>query len=197
MNKVFLFNAVVLLFAFFSVGNLFAQNETKTENAKKNMINVYVAPGYHIIGGPPPGPSAFGYGLTYSRQLSERLWLYTGIEQTNISGHSNEGFITMPLQLKHYFRNWLYLNHGLLFDMNTYRYYKTSIVDGQLVVGNDEYDIKGRFGMGYGIGIGFEHGFKNGLSLSLNPFLGWHGLFVGNDYGYISIGIMLGVGYRF
>jgi hypothetical protein len=167
----------------FSVLSLSAQ----TEMDKKNMLKTYVAPGVHVIGGSFPGPGTFSYGLIYSRQLSERRSLYTGIEHTLRNNDSSEGFITVPVQIKHHFKNGVYLNHGLLLSLYNSRQYK---MDGN-------YDIKRRGLVGYGFGIGYEHVLNNGVILSLNPFLGWNGLFVGNDYAYINAGISVGVGYKF
>ena len=189
----------VLFFIFFLVGNLFAQSEIQTEIDKKNQIKAYVAPGIHLLGGPAEGILTLGYGFDFSRQLSKRLSLSTGIEQTfRLSGHSSDvSFITVPLLLKHHFNNHIYLNHGLLFDLNLYRKYFMSNENGQVMIDTRSYEIKGRFGLGYGLGIGFEHTFDNGIALSLNPFLGYHGLFVGKDYAYLSAGIRIGVGYKF
>jgi len=194
MNKVSFSKTAVLLFAFFSVGNLFAQ----TENDKRNMINVYVAPGNHIIrggGGTLPGIWAFSYGIIYLRQLSERRSLYTGFEYTHRLATSNDvGFVTIPVQFKRHFGNRFFLNHGLLFDINIYRQYKISIENGHAEMDTEKYDIKGRFGMGYGVGVGFEHTFDNGISLSLNPFFRLNGLF---SDAYVHIGIGAGFGYKF
>ena len=198
MNKVLLLKIAILLLAVFLTNSVSAQNNT---SAERSMIQVYVAPGGHTGGnsslqGLLPIHN-LSFGMMYSRKLTERLSLFTGGEFTYNNGMMQH--ITIPLQLKHHFRNRFYFNHGLLFGIDRFREFKPSYVNGEPVFGNENYDIKySFFGLGYGIGLGFEHRFDNGISLFANPFLRWNGVFTNRlSDTYIHTGIKLGVGYRF
>ena len=120
-----------LLIACFSVINLYSQTETD----KKNFKGVHVAfgKGYFghrkglLDGGGLENEYYYSLGIDYSRKLSKRVDLCTGMEYTQNyvtilvynTPHSYEylKLLTIPAQLKYHFGKHVYFNGGLFVNV--------------------------------------------------------------------------------
>ena len=207
---------VLLLISSFFMVQLSAQND------KKNQVGSHTSFGtgtYGIVGvggGDYKVKYYYTLGLDYSRQLSKRWDLCSGVEYTydkmTLTAHddptkskSSESLTlaTIPVQFKYHFGKIVYLNSGILFNILA----KTSN-EAWVQSRNKEYKPTNNVAMflGFGLGIGFEHEFDSGVMLSLNPYVRWNG--IGNvgsflysthtgNHIFLQSGISLGIGYKF
>jgi len=197
---------IFLLILCFSITNLYAQNE------KKNMIGTYTAFGTGAYGRIKPYEGGGSYntkyyytiGLDYSRTLSERWDLCSGLEYTYNDMTIKPSFtgvgqplsnvhltlVTVPVQFKYHFGKLAYFNGGTFLNI--------------LAKDSDKYRPNVAMLLGIGFGIGFKHEFNSGIMLSLNPYTRFNG--IGNlslhsesikDYKYLQGGVSFGVGYKF
>ena len=137
---------IILVFIFCaSIIQLFAQND------KKNLIGTHGAfgfSGYGAVGA--SGASSYSsknyysIGFDYSRQLSKRLDLSSGLEYTRNelkktpppmgvkqpTWSANLTLVTVPVQLKYRFGKGVFLNGGLLFNIFASEHGKAYIVSG-------------------------------------------------------------------
>jgi len=177
----------------FSVVTLYSQ----TEPIEKNTVTVYIAPGYDF-----DNYLSFGFGIDYSRKLTEHWSLSGGFERLAIINSSKSiiskeqvgdeviysvtdkkglyfdwRMTSIPVQLKYHFRKTIYIHFGPSLDLLTDEILGTKV------------------GLGWRAGVGFEHEFSNGITLSLNPYFKAD---FGNTYTeYYQLVVNLGVGYRF
>ena len=176
-------------------GNLYGQKYTDRENT----IEAHIAPGVWAYKG-------FGYtfsaGLDYSKRLTERWSLGTGFEQIALisnkegkigSWEDKDGssgiivgkklnwyLMTIPFQLKFDLQDHLYIHAGPSMDIV-------------------HYNNKFAFGLGWRLGAGYEYDFDNGVSVSINPYIKWSGVFVEsmNNAANFVAGISMKIGYSF
>ena len=208
---------LLLLIAYFITANLFGQIE------KKNSVGMHTSFGFGDYGslfskGSPNYDIKYycTVGLDYSRRLSDRWELCSGVEYTysamtmtpaptgdtgrdNSKNESNLTLATVPVQFKYHLGNVVYLNGGLLFNILG-KESTTASWDG------NKYDENIGMLLGIGIGIGFKHEFNSGIVLSLNPYARWNGIGeIGGlqsspqikDEKLLQAGISFGIGYRF
>ena len=217
MKKVFL-----VIISCCTVISTFAQNE------KKNLIGTFVAFGTDDYsfpglegGGSYDAKYYFSTGLDYSRMLSKRWDICTGLKFTRsnmrvypapgLIGISPSDFylqlVTIPAQMKFHFGKYFYINGGLLFNILA----RTS--DEMMPPPYITLTNKLNLLLGCGLGVGFEYGFSSGITLSFNPYFTWNGIENVNDgesflkflqksgnipgARYLQGGISLGVGYKF
>ena len=218
-QKLFFF--IVIL----TVTNLFGQDVFSQTDRKKNLINAHFSFGDGVYGTNKFGGGGYdikyyySIGLDYSRALSKKLDLISGLEYTYISGMVTPAYTggegertprevhftlttTIPVQLKYYFGKYFYLNGGMFFNVLA----KTS-EDWTVASRDGEYRATHNLGMllGCGFGVGFEHEISSGFVFSLNPYVRWNGIGgIGSFYftqltGYCFLqgGVSLGVGYKF
>ena len=211
--------ALIVLLAIFVIQNIYSQTD------KKNLIGAHFSFGDGVYSTNMVGVGGYetkyyySIGLDYSRELSKRLDLCSGLKYTYVSmmvtpvytGGEEERTphkehftltTTIPVQLKYHFGKFFYLNGGMFFNIlsRTSEDWSVKSRDGQ-------YRATHNLGMllGCGFGVGFEHEFGSGIVVSLNPYIRWNGIGgVGSFYftqltGYyfLQSGISLGVGYKF
>jgi len=218
MKRKLIFFIVILTVPIFFAHNIYSQT------AKKNLMGVHFSFGDGIYMTNKDGAGDYdikyyySIGLDYSRVLSKRLNLlsgleytytnmmitpaYTGGEKEPTSSKDHLTLTTIPVQLKYHFGKFFYLNGGMFFNIlaNTSEDWMVKSRDG-------EYRLTHNVGMllGCGFGIGFEHEFASGFVLSLNPYVRWNGIGgVGSFYStrltgyhFLQGGVSLGVGYEF
>ena len=165
---------VFLLIACLMSVNLYSQ----TEIGKKNTIGTNFAFGGGIYNFLIKGDAGYNtkyyysVGFNYSRKLSERLDLYSGIEYTYVDLMVTPSFTgikktpykehhtlaTIPVLLKYNFGKLVYLNGGMLINISD----KTS----------EQREIQNNLipPLGFSIGIGLDYEFDSGFILTMNPF---------------------------
>ena len=215
---------LTILVAILTVINLFSQ-KIYSQTDKKNLIGVHFSFGGGVYttnmvgGGAYETKHYYSIGLDYSRVLSKRLNVCSGLEYTYISmmvtpvytGGVEERIphkehftftTTIPVQLKYHFVRFFYLNGGMFFNILA----KTS-EDWTVKSRDGEYRATHNLGMllGCGVGVGFEYEFGSGIIVSLNPYFRLNGIGgVGSfyftqltGYQFLQGGINLGIGYKF
>lgn len=208
-----------------SIMLLFFADSVYSQNDKKNLMGIHLASGSGVFGISGIGAGDYdtkyylSIGLDYSRILSERWDLCSGLEYTYISmevtpvytGIEEERIphkehvtltATVPVQMKYHFGKSFYLNGGMFFNIlaKTSQDIVTKSRDG-------EYRSTNNVGMllGCGFGVGFEHEFDSGIVFSLNPYVRWNGIGgIGSfyftqstNYRFLQGGVNLGIGYKF
>ena len=212
----------ILLFIFcFSIVQLFAQNDTK------NIIGTHGAFGFSSYGpvglkGAPSYSSKHYYtvGFDYSKQLSKRWDLCSGLEYTyndmtmtpapmgeeRPSWNAYLTLVTIPVQIKYHFGKVIYFNSGILLNVlasersEAYGY----STEGWYPLDRENKHSVGLL-LGFGLGIGFEHEFDSGITLFLNPYARFNGIGKAasfqseplEHYKYLQGGVSLGIGYKF
>jgi len=185
--------SILLLILCFSIIHLYAQND------KKNMIGTHTSFGtgdYVLIKtleGSYNTKYYYSIGLDYSRTLSERWDLCSGLEYTynymkmtpaftgvkEPSRDVNLTLVTVPVQFKYSLGKLVYFNGGAFFNILNRK---------------DRRDAD--IFLGVGLGIGLKHEFNSGIMLSLNPYTRLNG--IGNSHcKYLQGGVSFGVGYKF
>lgn len=139
-----------------------------------------------------------GVGFSYVHPISSFVQFESGleyslfrIEQRDIEIPKNDtiyntlSLVQIPLLLRLKFLDMLYLNTGLLLDLDMHSH---SIVTS-------------RSGLGAMIGLGVAYKFDSGISLFANPYLKTHTI-LGSDMSFrenhlIEAGVRLGISYDF
>ena len=188
-----------------------------SQTERRNSIGVHFATGSGVFasfGSFYSVPRFYTIGFNYSRTLTERLRLVSGLEytrnnmlfasrdedRTRIREHST--LTTIPVQLEIQFGRFFYLNTGVFFNV-----LGSMSSEAYVLARNDEYRATNNLGMllGCGVGIGFRHEFDSNIVISLNPYLRWNGIGgIGSFYSaqitgfrFIQAGVAFRVGYRF
>ena len=174
---------VFLLLTCLSAINVYSQTETadkKTIINKKNTIGVHIAHSKGNFVGYGLSGTTFCMGIDYSRRLTERWSICSGLERVAINVKEDFDFISlvMPVQFKRHYKNILFINFGPYLEAVQFRYKEL----------DEKYLMQ--WGVGCKFGIGLEPEFKNGITLSLNPY-------VIMGYRNLQAGVSLGMGYKF
>jgi hypothetical protein len=106
----------------------------------------------------------FNTGVTwYSNQVSVTPNFYPGIDRT--AKNYNVQLLYVPIFLKTYVSKYIFLNGGFIGDID---------------VTQSRY-ITSQSGVGAGLGIGGRVSVSKNMSMELNPYLNFHGLFLANS----------------
>jgi len=189
-------NTILLTLCFLAI-NLFAQNEKNNQIGTHFSLGVGGMGHYRAKGGDGPYKPNYYYtiGLDYSRQLSKRWDICSGLEYTynNMKVEGRMAYLhlaTIPVQFKYHMGKVVYVNGGLLFNVLS-KLKEETLAHSMFQTKN----IRMLFGVG--LGVGFEHEFKSGITLSLNPYVRWNGFGGELTYVLLQAGASLGVGYKF
>ena len=200
---------IALLLMLFYLGvNISGQTVTD----KKNMIGSHIAFGKGYFnrrkvghgGGGIDNKYYYTLGIDYSRKLSKRFDLCSGMEYThNNMTWSNFGIppikenfklVTIPAQFKYHLGKYIYFNGGLFVNVLA-KYSRGEIVEHNV-----------NMLLGWGLGAGFEYEFDSGVVLSLNPYFrdnrvgevkNYSEGFKSEYFVFQQTGVSLGVGYKF
>jgi len=184
------------------------------QNGKKNTIGAHIAYGIGDYGYLPAEKGANSYNvkyyyslaLDYSRQLSKRLDLCSGVEysydnttvtqsytgqESDRNFRSNLTLITVPVQIKYHAGKFIYFNGGMFFNILS----QTRETAEWFLPPNRTRNNNANLFLGLGLGIGLEHTFDSGIMVSLNPYARWNGIV--ERLQYVQAGVSLGIGYKF
>jgi len=200
--------------------------QLKEQKYKKNTIGTHAAFGsgwYGPVGlcGAPSYKTKYYYsiGLDYSRMLTNRLDLCSGLEYTYNDMTETPAFtgitsptwsadlkiITVPVQVKYHVSKLFYFNGGAFFNVFAKESSEVwALLDYWNPTGKIQKNHVGIL-LGFGLGFGFEHEFNSGIVLSLNPYTRFNGIGRAVSlrserleyYKYLQGGVSLGVGYKF
>jgi len=201
---------IILFILCFCTIHLFAQND------KNNLIETHFSMGASglgqigvIGGGDYHSKSYYTISLDYSRQLSKRWDICSGLEYSynsmTVTFHDfpemapRKAFlqlVTIPVQFKYHIGKVVYLNGGLLFNVLS-RLKEETWVPSKFQSENTFQSENIGMLLGVGLGIGVKHEFQSGVILSLNPYARLNGFVREGKYVFIQAGASLGVGYQF
>ena len=170
-----------LLLICLSVENIYSQTETADKTTdKKNTIGMHISRSSGNFVGYGLSGTTLGFGVDYSRRLSERWSVCSGFNRYVADVKEDYDFISLsvPVQFKRHY-NIFFINFGTFLEAFQFRYKEH----------NEKYIMYRGLG-GCKFGVGLEPEFKNGLTLSLNPYVS-----LGNSNP--QIGVSLGMGYKF
>jgi hypothetical protein len=162
---------ILLPVTLFLVTHLFGQ----TDALKRNTLQTSFAVNWYY-------DCYFSDGLSYIRRETDKRSWSVGIEHS----YWEEKFrrsVTVPLRIIRHFRRPIFLNYGLLLNMDSFDFYG---------VRTERY-----FNCGAEFGMGYEQTFPAGISLSIFPHVRMIGFCNENTELSCRAGISVGIGYKF
>ena len=168
----------------FWISTLLVIGLVSTSTGQHSSYGISIGAGKGIIlkesleGGPSyKVNTSISIGLQYSRKLTDILHIATGINWYNNKITVTPSFHpNMDMTAKNYNLQLIYIPVFLRADLSNYFFVNGGLI-GDFDVTSTKH-ITNQSGVGAGLGIGAEFPIKGNLSIQLNPYLNFHGLFL-------------------
>lgn len=119
--------------------------------------------------------TGFSIGFQYSRKLTDKLYLQTGINWYNSSVSVTPSFYPdIDMTPKEYDIHLLYIPVFVRVDISKYFFINGGLI-GDFDITKNKY-ITNQSGIGVGLGLGTEFSITDKIIIQLNPYLNFHGL---------------------